>query len=71
MGFRQARVNAGLSVREVMRAMGVSDSAVYMWETGVTRPRASILVKLAGLYQCSIDDLLIDDPDQIQTKAKT
>lgn len=71
MGFRQARVNAGLSVREVMAEMGVTDAAVYMWETGVTKPRASILVKLAGLYHCSVDDLLIDDSGQIQTKAKT
>ena len=37
MGFRQARIRAGLSVREVMTEMGVTDAAVYMWETGVTR----------------------------------
>lgn len=58
MGFRQARLNAGLSVREVMAATGVSDAAVYQWETGVTTPRAAMLVKLAGLYCCSVDDLL-------------
>lgn len=70
MGFRQARINAGFSVREVMAAMGVTDAAVYMWETGTTKPRASILVKLAGLYHCSVDELLIDNPVQIQSKAK-
>lgn len=60
MGFRQARLNAGLSVREVMAAIGVSDAAVYQWETGVTTPRASMLVKLAGLYCCTVDELLLD-----------
>lgn len=58
MGFRQARLNAGLSVREVMAALNVSDAAVYQWETGVTVPRAQMLVKLAELYCCSVDDLL-------------
>lgn len=58
MSFRQARLNAGLSVREVMAALGVSDAAVYQWETGVTTPRAQMLVKLAGLYCCTVDDLL-------------
>jgi putative transcriptional regulator len=70
MGFRQARIRAGLSVREVMTEMGVTDAAVYMWETGVTRPRTSILVKLARLYHCSVDELLIDNPGQSQNKAK-
>ncbi len=68
MGFRQARINAGLSVRTVMAEMGVTDAAVYMWETGATKPRTSTLVKLAGLYRCSVDELLNDDIDQSHTK---
>ena len=61
MGFRQARIKAGLSVREVMAALGVSDAAVYQWETGVTSPRTQMLVKLSELYCCSVDDLLRPD----------
>ena len=38
MGFRDARISAGLSVSQVMKNIGVSDAAVYQWETGVTRP---------------------------------
>lgn len=64
MGFRQARINAGLSVRDVMSATGVSDAAVYMWETGQTRPRASLLPKIAQLYGCTIDELLRPDTDR-------
>lgn len=61
MGFREARVHAGISVRDVMAEMGVTDAAVYQWETGVTRPRTSMLVKLANLYNCTVDELLRED----------
>lgn len=61
MSFRQARVSAGLSVRQVMEVTGVSDAAVYMWETGQTKPRASLLPVIAKLYGCTIDDLLKPD----------
>lgn len=61
MSFRQARINAGLSVRQVMEVTGVSDAAVYMWETGQTRPRASLLPVIAKLYGCTVDDLLKPD----------
>lgn len=62
MGFRSARINAGKTVSDVMKEMGVSDAAVYNWETGVNKPRASLLVKLADYYGCSVDDLLREDP---------
>lgn len=70
MGFRQARINAGLPVREVMAEMGVTDAAVYQWETGVTKPRASLLVKLAGLYHCSVDELLSNNPNSSRLEEK-
>lgn len=61
MGFRSARLAAGLSVREVMEALNVSDATVYMWETGTQRPRASRLPEIARLYGCTIDSLLEED----------
>lgn len=41
--------------------MGVDQSAVSFWETGKTMPRAAMLVKLSGLYCCSVDELLAKD----------
>lgn len=58
MGMREARLRAGLSVREVMGALGVSDAAVYQWETGETTPSAKRLPKIAKLYGCTVDELL-------------
>lgn len=58
MGFLTARKNAGLSQRAVADELGITDVAVCMWETGRTRPRASLLPKLAALYRCTVDELL-------------
>lgn len=58
MGFRKARMAAGLSVAQVVEALKVSDAAVYQWETGVTAPSSKRLPEIAKLYDCSIDELL-------------
>jgi len=58
MGFRDARIKAGLSVAQVMEAMQVSDAAVYQWETGVNLPKGTRLPKLADLYGVTVDELL-------------
>ena len=58
MGFKEARINAGKSVKEVMDAMNVSDAAVYSWETGQYAPSIDKLVKLADFYGTTVDALL-------------
>lgn len=58
MGFREARIKAGLSVADVMKAIGVSDAAVYQWETGIYTPRKEKLLAVSELYNCTIDELL-------------
>ena len=58
MGFKQARINAGLSVRQVMKALDVSDAAVYQWETGVFLPSTKRLPEIAKLYGVTVDELL-------------
>lgn len=58
MGFREARIRAGLRVADVMQALGVSDAAVSYWETGRYVPRPQKLLKIASLYGCTVEDLL-------------
>lgn len=58
MGLREMRLKANLQVKDVMKALGVSDAAVYYWELGTNKPSADNLIKLANLYHCSIDDLI-------------
>lgn len=64
MSIREARLRAGLSVRDVMEKLGVSDAAVYQWETGATVPRVPMLLRLAELFHCSTDELLGRDTGQ-------
>ena len=61
MGFRKAREAAKMSVAQVMNALGVSDAAVYQWETGVNLPSAKRLPEIAKLYGCTVDDLLKEE----------
>lgn len=61
MGFRHMREMAGLSVLYVANELGVSDAAVYMWETGQMMPKASRLRAIAELYCCSVDELLREE----------
>lgn len=63
MPFKEARIKAGLSVPQVMKALGVSDAAVYQWETGATKPAISRLPQIAKLYGCSIEELLVESDD--------
>ena len=58
MSFLAARTKAGLSQVKVGKALGISDAAVSLWETGKTLPRAALLIKLAALYGCTVDELL-------------
>lgn len=64
MSFFSARTKSGLSQASVAKEMNVSDAAVSMWETGKTRPRAGLLLKLAKLYGCTVEDLLRQDSEK-------
>lgn len=61
MSFRSARIKAGKKVTEVMEHLGVSDGAVYQWETGINLPRLDKAKKLAEFYGCTIDELMNDE----------
>jgi len=60
--FRSARLKAGKTVRDVMAHLGVSDGAVYQWETGVVMPSADKFPKLAAFYGCSLEELYEGNP---------
>lgn len=64
MNLASARINAGLSQSEVARRIGVDQSSVSCWEAGKRMPRAIMLVKMAELYRCTIDELLGRSVDQ-------
>lgn len=54
------RVAAGLKQEEIARELKINRSTVAKWETGRAKPRADVLVKLARLFGCTVDELLCD-----------
>lgn len=64
MGFRRSREKRGMTQQEAAQMLGTDQSTVCLWETGKTKPRASLLPKIAEVYECSIDELLIDAPTE-------
>lgn len=61
MSISKARKDAGYTQMQVAKYLGITDSAVNQWESGKTKPRTSILVKLSELYGCPIEKLLKED----------
>lgn len=55
--LRAARINKGLNVKEVAKALSVTTQTIYNWEQGVTEPKIKHLRQLAEMYQISLDDL--------------
>lgn len=47
----------GWSRQELADRIGVSQTAVYKWETGATQPNIETLQKLSALFGVSLDDL--------------
>ncbi len=55
--LERLRKAKGLSQQDVGEALGISQAAVAMWETGKSKPTIDKLQKLAELFGCSIDNL--------------
>lgn len=53
--MRKLRETAGLTQMEVARRLNCTSSAVNQYETGKRTPRFAVVVKLAEIYNCSVD----------------
>lgn len=61
--LRDLREEAGLSMMELAREIGVSDAAVCKWENGLAEPKLSYIIRLAEYFDCSTDYLIGKDGD--------
>ena len=57
------RTEAGLSQSDLAEALGVSRQSVSKWETNASVPDLDKLVKLAALFQVSLDALVQGEPE--------
>ena len=54
-----ARVNAGLTQKEVAERLKISNKTLINWETGATEPSFASLQCLADLYQIPMDNIFL------------
>lgn len=55
--LKNMREAAGLTQKQASEKIGVGQSAVSMWETGDSSPRAEMLPIIAAVYNCQIGEL--------------
>ena len=63
MRLKELREEAGVSMLELARAIGVSDAAICKWENGLAEPKIGYIVELAEYFDCPIDYLIGVDAD--------
>lgn len=58
MLIRELRKQHGLTMRELGEKIGVSESTISLYETGKREPNYETLLKIAELFNVSVDYLL-------------
>ena len=61
--LRDLREEAGLSMVELAKAIGVSDAAICKWENGLAEPKLGYIIRLAEYFDCSTDYIMGKDGD--------
>ena len=56
--FRLLRKQSGMTQKEVAERLAIHQSNISDWETNVARPEYENLIKLAVLYNVTIEELL-------------
>ena len=51
MRLKACRVQAGMLIKEVAQAIGVSEMTVINWEKGISSPEMALGLKLSLLYK--------------------
>lgn len=61
MRLRELREINGFTQKELGEILMVEQNTVSQWETGERTPRAAMLIKLADILGCTLDELLRED----------
>ena len=64
--LRAARINRGLSQKEVAKALGVDAMTVSRWERGVSHPSSKYIEPLCYLYNMHYDDISFCTPVRLK-----
>ena len=58
MSIKHLRKKVGLTQAEVAKKLSIDQTTVSKWEKGEAKPRVDTLIKLAALFECSVDELV-------------
>lgn len=58
MTLKAARVNAGLTQKEVAKKLNVSNKTVGSWENGASMPNGKYIEPICNLYGVSYDNII-------------
>lgn len=61
--IKALRIKSGMTQENMSIKLGVDRSTVAKWETGRCSPRADMLIKLAGILNCTVDELLKEETE--------
>ena len=65
MRLKELRLSKGWSLDELSKMIGVSDQTISNWERGKNQPGIKNLIKLADIFDISIDYLVGRDVDEL------
>lgn len=57
--LQAARVNAGMTQRQVAKELGVVNKTISNWESGKSIIKAFQLMSLCQLYNVSVDNIIL------------
>lgn len=64
MKLRELRIKSGFTQNDVALKIGVSGQTILNWENGIYEPKIDQLIRLADLFNVSIDYLVDRNTDE-------
>lgn len=58
MNLREIRKSKGMTMKQLGKLVGVTESAIGLWETGKREPNQEMLLKLGEALDCSVLDIM-------------
>lgn len=58
--LKRRRTEKNMTQGQLAAAVGVNQNTISNWESGFRKPNIIMLIKLAKIFECTADELLVD-----------